>query len=105
MLGENDEPVSSSSATWDFRQCILNLKDTAAATNWKFIGRRLGISDGDIGAIDKNYSSDMKEMFYQMMVKWKSMKGERATRERLIEVLKEEKMNQIAEELEKDEVS
>ena len=104
VLGEIDEPVSSSTTTWDFRQCTLNLKDTEAATNWKFIGRQLGLSDGDVEAIDKNYSSDMKEKFYQMMVKWRSVKGEKATRERLIEALKKEKLNQIAEELEKEEV-
>ena len=104
VLGEIDEPVSSSTTTWDFRQCTLNLKDTEAAKDWKFIGRRLGLSEGDIEAIDKNYSSDMKEKFYQMMVKWKSIKGKKATRERLIEVLKKEKLNQIAEEVEKEEV-
>ena len=104
MLGEIDEPVSSSTTTWDFRQCTLSLKDTEAATNWKFIGRQLGVSDGDVEAIDKNYSSDIKEKFYQMMVKWRSVKGEKATRERLIEALKKEKLNQIAEELEKEEV-
>ena len=97
----SEEPVSSSSSAWDIIKCFLYLKDTAAASNWKFIGRRLGLSEGDIEVINKRCSSDIKEMCYQMMLKWRSMKGEKATKECLIEALRKEKLNEIVEKLEK----
>ena len=94
-----EEPVSSSTSIWDFKKCILGLKGTRAASRWKFLGRRLGLTEGDIEAIDKNFGSDLEEKFYQMMLKWKSAQGERATKEELMKALKEESLNQIAEEL------
>ena len=72
------------------------------AKEWKFIGRRLGVNDGDIEAIEKNNSSNLKEMFYQMLLRWKSVTGERATKEELIRALREEKLTQIAEMMEAD---
>ena len=93
------EPVSSSTSTWDFKRCILDLKGTRAASKWKFLGRRLGLTEGDIEAIDKNFGLDLQEKFYQMMLKWKSAQGERATKEELIKALREESLNEIAEKL------
>ena len=94
-----EKPISSSTSSWDFKKCILHLKGTSAASKWKFLGRRLGVTEGDIEAIDENCHSDLQEKFYQMMQKWKSVKGELATKEDLIEALRGEKLNAIAETL------
>ena len=58
--------------------------------------------ESDIEAIEKNYSSNLKEMFYQMLLKWKSVRGEGATKEELIRALRKEKLTQIAEMMEAD---
>ena len=88
---------------WGFVKCILRLKDTGAASKWKFIGRQLGVDETEITAIERNttYSGSIKEMFYQMMLKWKETKGEKATREELIRALTKEGLKQIVEQLEK----
>ena len=54
MQGYLEEPVSSSSSAWDIIKCFLYLKDTAAASNWKFKGRRLGLSEEDIAKVEIN---------------------------------------------------
>ena len=95
-----EEPDTSSA--WDYQKCFLDLKGTTAAKEWKFIGRRLGVRESDIEAIEKNNSSNLKEMFYQMLLRWKSVTGGRATKEELIRALREEKLTQIAEMMEAD---
>ena len=95
-----DSAVSSSTRTWDFKKTVLTLKDTEAAKEWKFIGRRLGLEDSEISALERSHGTDIKELFYQMMTKWRETKGERATKEELIRALKEEKLTQVVEILE-----
>ena len=102
-IDETEASVSSTTVPcWDFRNCVLWLKSTDAASEWRFIGRRLGVADSDIDAIKSNYNGNIKEMFYQMMLKWKATKGEKATREELIRALTKEGLKQIVEQLEKD---
>ena len=58
--------------------------------------------ESDIEAIEKNHSSNLKEMFYQMLLKWKSVRGEGATKKELIRALREEKLTQVVEMVEAD---
>ena len=85
------------SRTDSFRDCWLKLKDTAAAQNWKFIGRRLELGEPDIQQIEKEHGNDLKEAFYQMMLKWRTTKGEQATYDELIEALKKENLTGVVE--------
>ena len=80
-----------------FRDCWLKLKDTAAAKNWKFIGRRLDLGESDIQQIEKEHGNDLREAFYQMMLKWRTTKGEQATYDELIEALKKENLTEVVE--------
>ena len=96
-----DSAVSSSTRTWDFKKTVLTLKDTEAAKEWKFIGRRLGLEDSEISALERSHGTDIKELFYQMMTKWRETEGERATEEELIRALKAENLKRVVELLEK----
>ena len=80
-----------------FRDCWLKLKDTAAAKNWKFIGRCLELGESDIQQIEKEHGNDLREAFYQTMLKWRTTKGEQATYDELIEALKKENLTEVAE--------
>ena len=40
-------------------------------TQWKFLARRLHLQESDIQQIEANYSSDIREQSYQMLLKWK----------------------------------
>ena len=62
------------------------------------------MDETEITAIERNvtYSGSIQEMFYQMMLKWKATKGEKATKEELIRALAKEGLKQIVEQLEKD---
>ena len=101
LAPENIQEHDITSSTWNVRECALNLKVTVAISSWRFLGRRLGVSESDIEAIDKNHVSDLNEKFYKMMLKWESSRGERATKEELVRALREEKLTQVAEMLEK----
>ena len=67
--GDDEACVSSSTTGWDYKKYALKLKDTAAATKWKFIGRQLGLEEHVISAIEKKSATDIKESFYQMLLK------------------------------------
>ena len=79
-------------------KCILLLQDSAALEKWKFIGRMLGIENQDISQLDHKYAKEgMGEIFYQMMFKWKEMKGKAATYRELISVLQSAKLQDVIE--------
>ena len=40
-------------------------------TQWKFLARRLHLQESDIQQIEANYSNDIREQSYQMLLKWK----------------------------------
>ena len=97
------EQVDSSTSA-PSRDCILELKDTDALLKWKFIGRRLGVSDSTIESIDKENIKDTEEAFYQMMQRWKKSQGKAATYEKLIDCLKKEKLMDAADMVKKYQV-
>ena len=101
---QDDQVDSTSTPSWNFRDCILELKDTEALLKWKFIGRHLGVSDSTIESIDKENVKDTEEAFYQMMRRWKKSKGEEATYEKLIDCLKKEKLTAAADRIKKYQV-
>ena len=80
-----------------FRNCIMELKDTPAAKEWKYIARRLGMADLDIDQIQHKHGSELKEAFYQMIRKWRETEGKHATYDALIMALKAEKLNAVVE--------
>lgn len=85
----------------NFRKCLLMLsRETSAPKKWKYIGRRLGVSDPDIDQLDCEYSNDIQEAFYQVVRKCRDQKGPQATYDILIAALKEEKYNDAARKLE-----
>ena len=101
-----DDEVSSPSSThscgW-LSKCALELKDTDAAKEWKFIGRHLGLTEATIDSIESNckHGRDIQEAFYQMMLSWKKTMGEQATCDALIEALIKQKLKAVAERVEK----
>ena len=97
--GDDEACVSSSTTGWDYKKYALKLKDTAAATKWKFIGRQLGLEEHVISAIEKKSATDIKESFYQMLLKWKATKGEKATKDELLKALETEQLKQVVEDL------
>ena len=64
---------------------------------WKFIGRHLDLGEPDIQQIEKAHGNDLREAFYQMMLKWRTTKGEQATYDELIEALKKENLTEVVE--------
>ena len=97
---EVSSPSSTHSCRW-LRECALELKDTEAAKDWKFIGRRLGLSEATIHSIESKHGRDIEEAFYQMMLSWRKTMGEQATCDALIEALIKQKQRAVAERVEK----
>ena len=93
------DEATVTTATWDFTKCVLKMKNIGAATDWKFIGRQLGLEETDIEAIYHEYGTNLQEAFYQMMRKWKATKGEKATKVELIRALREENLTAIVEKI------
>ena len=56
---------------------------------WDMIAYYLGLSEGDIEAIKRNYSNDYKLQKYQMLCEWKNKKGQYATYKSLIDIFTE----------------
>ena len=92
---------STSAPSWNFQECLLELKDTEAITRWKFIGRRLGLEEPTIDSIERRYERDIKESFYQMMLEWKKCQGEEATCDKIIECLEKEQLKDVADKIRK----
>ena len=96
QVHDTQETLTPSRAD-SFRDCLLKLKDTAAAKNWKFIGRRLELGESYIQQVEKEHGNDLREAFCRMMLKWRTTKGEQATYDELIEALKKENLTEVAE--------
>ncbi|XP_035658443.1 uncharacterized protein LOC118403754 [Branchiostoma floridae] len=71
-----------------------------ARDDWKEIGRRLGVTEADIRAIEQHRREDPTEGCRDVLNQWKRMKGDRGTVDDLIKVLEERKRKDVAEELE-----
>ena len=84
-----------------FRKCILEIKDTAAAKKWKHIARRLDVADSVIDQLQHSCGSDLPEVFYQVIRKWQETKGKHATYDVLIEALRAEELNEVADTVER----
>lgn len=95
---------STSAPSWNFHECLLELKDTDAITKWKFIGRRLALEEPTINSIEKRYERDIKEAFYQMMLEWKKCQGKEATCDKIIECLEKEQLKDVADKIRKYQV-
>lgn len=59
-------------------------------TSWKFVARRLGLSECDISRIEKDNPNQTREQCYQMLIEWKSKYPENDTYQVLGKVLNEE---------------
>ena len=99
-----DAAISSTTTSKEdqtFRRCIMELKDTPAAKEWKYIARHLGMEDPDIDQIQHKFGSELKEAFYQMIRKWRETEGKHATYDALIMALKAEKLNAVVDTVKK----
>ncbi|XP_070567465.1 uncharacterized protein [Ptychodera flava] len=67
-------------------------------TGWKPLGRKLGLRDSSLAAIEVN-NYDVREQIYQMFVEWKMKEGKKATVEVLVRALKELELIGLAEEI------
>ena len=72
-----------------FKKLILKLQGIDGVTkNWKKVARWLGVNDHNIDMLVHNFPTDIEEQFYQMMLKWKQLKGKDATYSRLEEAFR-----------------
>ncbi|XP_078400233.1 ankyrin repeat and protein kinase domain-containing protein 1-like [Cetorhinus maximus] len=68
--------------------------------DWKMLGRSLGLTEGDIRAIDYDYNSDgLIEKAYQVLQKWIQQQGRNANRGKLVFHLKKMKRNDLVMQL------
>jgi hypothetical protein len=70
-------------------------KSSTVLRKWQMLGRHLEVSDDDITAMDIDESS-VKEKCYQVLNTWKENAGEKATVEKLIKVLRQMNINDVA---------
>ena len=99
LLRQQSSPAALNCSQTDerFRNCIMDLQQSAAVKNRKNIGRRLGLDDPDIDRIEEEYKNDPNEAFYRIMQKWRQKEGKAATPQKLIDALKKEDLNNVAE--------
>lgn len=71
-------------------------RESGVCENWKHVGRSLGLSDMDITVIDNENGANIRECTHQMLVKWKSKSGRKATAEVLVAALRENELIAIA---------
>ena len=84
-----------------FRKCILKIKDTSAVKKWKHIARHLDLAESVIIQLEHNCGRDLPEVFYQVVLKWQETKGKHATYGVLIEALRAEELNEVADTVER----
>ena len=76
------------------------LKEIAESVGkrWKMLARELEVHEKYIEAIDEDYPRNLHERSYQSLLKWKELKGERATAKELKRALQREGLNSLAHE-------
>ncbi|XP_019641649.1 PREDICTED: receptor-interacting serine/threonine-protein kinase 1-like [Branchiostoma belcheri] len=67
---------------------------------WKNVAKRLGLSDGQIDGIEHDHKEEpLSEKVYQMLRKWKQLKGDSATVAVLIQALEQEGLHDVADKI------
>ena len=89
-------PLRQQSIPHEFRECVLELQNTAALKDWKNIARRLGVEDPDIDRIEAENKQNPAEAFYQTMLHWYN-KGEEATPQQLIKALEKTRLKYVVD--------
>ncbi|XP_071840680.1 uncharacterized protein [Apostichopus japonicus] len=74
----------------------LLLELTDQLQEWKFLGRQLGLTDGETVDIERD-NRESKEMKYQTLLQWKQKFGKRATIGKLAEALKKAGRTDLAD--------
>ena len=76
------------------------LKELAESVgrNWKMLARELEVPEKYIVAITEDNPRSLHEQSYQSLLKWKELKGERATAKELKRALQHEGLNSLAHE-------
>ena len=76
--------------------CIKAYNDSEAAVKlWKSVAKSLGLTEEHISVICGDQGGEpTKEYSREMLLKWRELKGENASRDNLIVVLKKLKLNE-----------
>jgi hypothetical protein len=71
-------------------------------TEWKFLMRRLDLTNEDLADIEFKHTSDgRREIIYQCMLRWYSRVGEAATVVKLVRALRQERLHKVAGKLQR----
>lgn len=63
---------------------------------WKNVGRYLNLAESNINIIDQN-NGQIEQKSYLMLVKWREINGQNATKELLMQALMDEELRRVAE--------
>ena len=78
---------------------LLEYVSRQIGTDWKRLARKLYVSDNDIAEIEHKYR-ELSEKCYQVLILWKKQKGKQASKQWLIQALKDISSNLLAENIE-----
>ncbi|XP_070567706.1 p53-induced death domain-containing protein 1-like isoform X2 [Ptychodera flava] len=104
VFPEGDQDVASSTnltkhETDKINCAITLLEKKLSGTQWKQVGRELGLSDADLDAIECDSMKDYREMKHHMFKNWREKMGRNATLKVLIETLEKLELRQLAEDV------
>nr|UCK81522.1 FAS-associated death domain protein-like protein [Arenicola marina] len=68
-----------------------------AGHQWRFLIRRLGVTDGEISNIEADHAKNTREQIYHSLVKWQSKKKDAATKAELIRALRDCRLSIVAD--------
>ncbi|XP_064595107.1 death domain-containing protein CRADD-like [Liolophura sinensis] len=98
--GETSERQRIREPYTELNHTVIKIVTRSEALNkYKDVVRALGVPQPDIDQIEYANFRDLQEQFYQCLLKWQSREGRNATVVRLIEVLREEDYNSVADKL------
>ncbi|XP_064646668.1 uncharacterized protein LOC135499680 [Lineus longissimus] len=77
---------------------VLSSELVGLSTEWKFLMRRLDLTNEDLVEIDTKYKTDgPREVIYQCMLRWHSRVGEAASVVKLVRALRQERLHRVAD--------
>ncbi|CAH1794563.1 unnamed protein product [Owenia fusiformis] len=84
----------------DDRTFKIITRNSNCMKNWKSIARSLNIDEDEIEDVYYSNERNLREQVYQMLIRWKDLEGRNANIPKLIDALRENGINSVADKLE-----
>ncbi|XP_067850242.1 protein FADD [Heptranchias perlo] len=100
--GQLQQPVCEVGADTERLEAAFEVICSNIGKDWRMFARKLGHKEALLQQIQYRYPSDMREQILQALREWQRVKGEDATVDMLVKVLRSCRLNMVADTVEEE---